>query len=316
MNKDELVAFINNAIGNKGAGANLFAVLNRNSKAEIKRVDIDGNKAQNRLYELFSKHIKETIIDNEAIEIVDLSKDDDRVNALYRYDLEEFPYSLDYFKDFEYEDKFDKFSFDEDTIFDIEAFIIVIGNQKEHCVLYKKMYPIFLLKRDGFFLMQDKTRFVEFSKDLLRITPDYQLIKIKDEIFITNLKVLERYNDFKVIVEKRAQNTLEEIKKMEILDDVEGLEEFLKDDISFARKLGKAGKSSPVINLAIPKEQIIEFSKKQPGVAGKLKYTDSGDKIILTTKVSKNIFLKLLDDSFLVSELTKQYYASIAKDKV
>lgn len=213
-------------------------------------------------------------------------------------------------------DSVETFSFKRDTIFNIEAFIIVIGNRRQHCVLYKKMYPIFLLKRDGFFLMQEETRFVELSKDLLRITADYQLMKIQDEIFITNLKVLERYNDFKAIVEKAAKNTLEDIKKMEILDEVDGLEEFLQEDITFARKLGKVGKTSPVIKLGIPREQIIEFSKKQPGIAGKLKYTDNGEKIILTTKVSKNIFLRLLDDSYLVSELTNQYYASVTKDRV
>lgn len=47
-----------------------------------------------------------------------------------------------------------------------------------------------------------------------------------------------------------------------------------------------------------------------------MKYNDDNTKIILKTKRSKNLFVKMLDDVFLSSELTKQYYESKAKDAV
>ena len=47
----------------------------------------------------------------------------------------------------------------------------------------------------------------------------------------------------------------------------------------------------------------------------KLRYSEDGNKILLTTKKSQEEFLKLLDDSFLISELTKYYYASMTKKK-
>lgn len=62
--------------------------------------------------------------------------------------------------------------------------------------------------------------------------------------------------------------------------------------------------------------KMVKFSKTHPGIKGKLRYSEDGNKILLTTKKSQEEFLKLLDDSFLISELTKYYYASMTKKKV
>ncbi|GAB7087807.1 hypothetical protein JCM15579A_19110 [Marinifilum fragile] len=41
-----------------------------------------------------------------------------------------------------------------------------------------------------------------------------------------------------------------------------------------------------------------------------------GSKFNLDTKVSKDLFIKLLNNNFLTSQLTKLYYESLAKDGV
>ena len=58
----------------------------------------------------------------------------------------------------------------------------------------------------------------------------------------------------------------------------------------------------------------MRFSQTHPALRNKLRY-DSG-KFVLDTKVSKNLFIKLLNDDFLTSELTRLYYDSIAKDNI
>ena len=47
-----------------------------------------------------------------------------------------------------------------------------------------------------------------------------------------------------------------------------------------------------------------------------MKYNDSQTKFHLDTKVSKNLFIKILNDDLLTSELTKLYYDSLAKDDI
>ena len=48
----------------------------------------------------------------------------------------------------------------------------------------------------------------------------------------------------------------------------------------------------------------------------KFQYNKRETRIHLHTKTSKNLFLKLLNDDFLLSELTKRHYESMAKDHI
>ena len=52
----------------------------------------------------------------------------------------------------------------------------------------------------------------------------------------------------------------------------------------------------------------MEFTKTTSELTGKFKYSEDGTKIRLDTKKSKDVFLKLMNDAFLRSELTEQYY--------
>lgn len=58
---------------------------------------------------------------------------------------------------------------------------------------------------------------------------------------------------------------------------------------------------------------MIEFIKNHPITKSKLKL-NGDDKLILDTKISVEVFLKLLDDDYLQSELTKLLYDSRSKD--
>ncbi|MGO3751522.1 MAG: anti-phage protein KwaB [Peptoniphilaceae bacterium] len=306
-----------NTILNDGTGVNLFfAIKNSNDEVIIKRADLEDGDTQEKLKMQFMSLLNEEFIKSEEVNIVELSSADERNKVLYHYDYSSFPENLQYFSEFNYKNKYEIFSFKDDDLLDIEAYIIVIGSQEHHCVLYKKFYPIFLIGRGGFFIKKSATRFEEFNEDILRISRDYQFIKIDENIYIKDLNVLEKFGGFKDIIENEAESAVNEIKNLDIIVEPNILLETLKLDLTFARKLGKVIKGSPVISLNIERDQIIEFSKTHPGLKGEFHYSDDKKQILLTTKKSQNTFLKLLDDSYLTSELTRQYYASLAKEKV
>ena len=75
-------------------------------------------------------------------------------------------------------------------------------------------------------------------------------------------------------------------------------------------------KRQPIFKLGISKEAIVEFTKNTPELAGKFKYSEDGTQIRLDTKKSKIAFLKLMNDAFLHSELTQQWYDASAKDNI
>ena len=77
----------------------------------------------------------------------------------------------------------------------------------------------------------------------------------------------------------------------------------------------RAARATSVLGI-VPNAQVIAFVGAHPAHRGKFRLSDDGSKLKLDTKVSQDLFLKLLNDDFLQSELTKRYYASLAKDDV
>lgn len=175
-----------------------------------------------------------------------------------------------------------------------------------------------MIKR-GSFLLGAKKKAKRFEKlpgvDIIRMNGEAQLLRLGNTMFVLDLKMLERNMGFSHLIQRAAAETVSAIEELDILDDIEVLNDTLEDP-SFTRKLSKVKKGSPIFTLGITKEAIVEFTKNTPELAGKFKYSDDGTQIKLGTKKSKIAFVKLLNDSFLRSELTKQYYEASAKDNI
>ena len=184
-------------------------------------------------------------------------------------------------------------------------------------LLFKKHYAVSLIRRDSFLLgaIKAKERFEKVSgEDILRINGDFHMIRLDKTLYITNLQVLERNMGFMELIRKSAEESLQMIESLNILEDTDSLRDSL-EDATLCRKMSKILKGSFVLSLKIPQEDIIHFSKTNRAVQGRFKYAASG-KILLDTKQAKILFLKLMNDEFLLSELTKQYYEASAKDSI
>ncbi|HMB99485.1 MAG TPA: Kiwa anti-phage protein KwaB-like domain-containing protein [Flavobacteriaceae bacterium] len=86
-------------------------------------------------------------------------------------------------------------------------------------------------------------------------------------------------------------------------------------NIGFARKVLKI-RNSPVLRNNTPNAVIITFTKTHPALRNKMIYSFDDSQIIIETKISKELFIKMLDDANLTSELTNQFYESKANDAV
>ena len=126
---------------------------------------------------------------------------------------------------------------------------------------------------------------------------------------------IEKYMGFEGLIRNRANEALASIEQTRLIYNMVSLKD-ASVDFSFSKKLSKVAEQSLIITKRIPNEKVINFSKNNPGLRNKFKYNDSGDKIILDTKSSRLAFIKLLNDDYLVSELTEQPYDSLAKDKI
>ena len=299
---------------NQKSGVNLFFALKQDDgNIVIRQADLKDGDTQKNLKTQFISLLQEDFLVDDEFQTAELSGADDRNGVLYHYDMEEFPESLKYFSEFDYRTDYPKFVFGKDDLIHLEAYIIVIGTQEKHCILYKRFYPVFLLGRGSFCLIPSKQRFEELDREILRVSRDYQFIRSGSDIYIKDLKVLEKFGGFRSIIEKEATAAVDVIEGLNLLEESEILRETLAQDITFARKLCRVGRHSPVLLNHVPNETIIEFSKNYPGLSGQLRYNEAGDRILLTTKKSQKLFLKILDDSYLISQLTNLYYESSSK---
>ena len=294
----------------KNMGIEIYAVMKEGNV--VCRLDIqDAYSSDLRNY--FVGSIQK-VADDER-EILELSHYDDRRSVAYLYDLSERPKELELLSMIHRQDKMGIDFFDTQNGFqNIKALIIDIGNDSFKVTLYKTLAPIHIFSPNQFLFVKSGTQLKRIDKESLRFSNQFQIMQIQNEIYIIELKILENFQFFDIL-KKEAHNGLKAIEGMNIIDNIEVLEE-LMEDVSFARKLINIGKNSPVIKAKIPNNQIIDFCSNFPSIKGKIKVNAENYKIILDTKKSKELFLKVLMDNFLISELTKHRYESTAKNNV
>lgn len=316
MTIDDFKEKISRVLSCDGCSAEFYFLLDKDKGMIVKSVDID-REDHAELEKIFISSVSENLLLNDDLSLIKLSSADDRKNAIYEYDLDVVPQELSCLKYIIENEKFEAFNLNSDDLSHLEGILILLGNQDIQLALYKHQYPVTLLKKDsGFNLMKPKVgnRFKKLDADILKINSKFEFIKIDGKYYILDIKALEKFFGFHDAVKNVAAKGVENIKSVNLVLDCSVLEARL-GDISFARKLVKSANHSPVLG-KIPNTQIIRFTNTHPALRGKFKYSDDSSQINLKTKKSQNLFLKLLNDDFLQSELTRLYYESIAKDNV
>lgn len=316
MKIDRFKEMVSDVLSSDGCSAEFYFLLDSDEGMSVKSVDINVEDHA-ELEKNFIHSVSDTLLLNDDLTLIKLSSADDRKDAVYEYDLDSIPQELSYLKQVIENESFETFDLSSDDLSHLEGILVLLGNQDVQLALYKHQYPVTLLKKDsGFNLMKPKgeNRFKKLDADILKINSKFEFIKIDGKYYILDIKALERFFGFHDAVKNVAKKGVENIKAADIIMDCSVLETRL-DDISFARKLVKSASDSPVLG-RIPNSQIIEFTNIHPALRGRFKYSDDGAQINLKTKKSQNLFLKLLNDDFLQSELTRLYYDSIAKDNI
>ncbi|MHB8236171.1 MAG: anti-phage protein KwaB [Acidithiobacillus ferrivorans] len=316
MNIDALRTRISEVITNGACGSEFYFLLEVDGQISIKRADVD-EEAQNELTQNFIDSIRNAILLNDELSLVDISSADDRAHAIYYYDLPEIPTQLSKLGEVLQRDDFELFNFESDDLKHLHGILILLGHGQQQLALYKHQYPVSLLKRDSSFSLvriRNQNRLVKLDDDILRINSKFEFMRIGDHYYIVDIKTLEKFFGFHDAIRNVATQGIVNITQAGLVFDTQPLVTRL-DDISFSRKLVRAASASPVLGV-IPNEQVITFVNTHPVLRGKFKLNEDRTKIKLDTKVSQNLFLKLLNDDFLQSELTKRYYASLAKDNL
>lgn len=312
MNKIEL----NNALSFLNAPQGELQIIfyaNINGVEQPHKLDIAENDLP-ILKQLFIEAIQSFIIEKDDYVVLQLSAADERGKCFYQYDLE-IPQELQKLQNVIGNDNLPIFNFNNSQLSKIDSLLVVLADDDKEITLYKKLSPVEVIGRGGHIFKKSDQRLEKFDDQLLRITPKFQVIRVEGELIIVNLNAIEKSFGFHDVITREATVSLNAINEMQLISNIESLHE-LVSNVSFARKLTKVARNSPVIKLQIPNANIIAFAKSHPLTKSKMRFNDDETQFTLDTRVSKDLMIKILNDDLLTSELTKLYYDSLAKDGI
>ncbi|WP_366349041.1 anti-phage protein KwaB [Paenibacillus amylolyticus] len=317
MIKTELVTLLKESLLNEELiTAELYFILKQDQVTLLRFIDIEG-ETQEDLTKQFIEKVKSELIEDDSLDLISISNADDRNKVLYEYDLDEVPEEIKLINTILKDEDIPSFDFRTDELAQIKGIIVLMSNNNHNLLLYKKHYPVSLIRKDNTFTFKrigDHKRFVSVEEDIVRINTNFEFLMIDDSLIIKELATLEKFFGFHEIIKKKAQECIIAIEQSGLLEDADVLKELI-DEISYSRKLTKVLNSSPVLN-KIPTPSVIAFTNIYPALKGQFQYNADNSKIVLSTKKSKHLFAKLLNDDFLQSELTKMFYDSLAKDNI
>ncbi|MDO7975797.1 anti-phage protein KwaB [Oceanotoga teriensis] len=289
---------------------NLYFFL-KSSKV-LKRIDLIDNSLQSLAHNVCEDSLK---IFKDSQNIVNISSFENTKNAIFKYDLDytdKLASFLDLIRNISlYEEDF--FDIKDDDFKDVGFYIFKFGSEKENFYSVRKSYAINVYGNDKrFIIFPDSNRFRKIDKNLFNVDTKVDFFMVDDELYFINLKILESYFGFDAIIKENAKKSMDKIKKLDILVEDAPLRKRIEEgDLTFSRKLSKINVDSPVFE--VKKREIIKFSKNNDFLKGEFDY-DEEDKILLSTKKSQDLFVKLLNDNFVKSELTKVNYDAEGKE--
>lgn len=314
MNADDLKASLQPFYEDcQSVGVCVSVVLKGQEQDEPVRLDIEA-EALSALKELFMDRIRKEILEREDLSVLNLSSADERRHAVYIYDLE-VPSELLALEKVVASDNLPLLNLSSNSLAAIKALLVEIGNNERQMVLYKTLAPINIFGRAGLFLKKSPTRLEKLDDEFLRVNSSFQMLRIDGKLLIVDIEAVEKSFGFHDIIKREAAAGVSVIEARALLENPEALTELL-EDVRYARKLTKVAKESPVLKAGIPNSEIVSFCQTFPKLVGKIRFNEAQDRILLDTRVSKDLFIRLLMDDFLTSELTKFHYTSLAKDTV
>jgi hypothetical protein len=257
----------------------------------------------------------DTRLASDNLTYCNLSDYADTRNTICYYDLQEALPGLQPLNAVSTVEEQQEFSFKDDDFSEIEGFVFLIGNETNKVALFKKHYSVSVIKRDASFvpLMKSDTGLVKLDGDVLKINDTFEFMQVDDKVFVFSIKSLESSFGYTGILMRAAKTKFELIQDAELVENIEELEELVKEK-KYAKKVVRIKADTPVLSL--PFDKVKMFIQNHPNLKKRIKFNDGGDKIKFHSKTSKELFLKLLSDDYLKSELTELLYDSGQKEQL
>lgn len=265
------------------------------------------------LLDMMKASILESMVE-KVYEVKSYRSADER-QAYYEYDMDDETDEIRLLREVPGNDDIPVFSFNDDTISELNSLILVITNGEQTISLYKDISGVEkIYTRRRYIIKKSGLQFVRETEDMLSISASFHMMRVAGVTVLTDLDILEKRNGFKNIIINQASRDAQRVSDKHIVSNFDYLRTALEGDLSLSKKLVKALADSPVFG--IDNDRIINFSRTNRRLQGKLGYTADNSQIHLTNKKQIQWLLKLLNDDFLRSQLSEEEYESGNKDMI
>lgn len=344
MNKANLISQLK-FVSDKQPGLELYFLYKGSHEApiEILRADLEDNGAKERLQSVFITKIKNQLLNqNNEGKSIDgfadwflkpIGKVDEIKNTYYFFPVtpptEEDDYHIP--EEFEemkklwnlcYEDV-PKFNFKSNSLENVFAFLIRLQVDNEQVIIYKHKYPIDVLSKTpvlkalGFEKIH-ATRFSLEKEPLLKVSDKIDFMLVNKHFIILNLNLLESKYGFNDRYLRKGAESLELIRKKNILTNLEVFEKQIQK-LAFSKKLMKVKTDNEVLKQPIQTmKKFLEDYKTKDGknsLAKRIKYVPGKGKFEIKTMVAAEDFVRLLNDQYLFSQLTQRPFISNVQEE-
>ena len=275
------------------------------------------NQFLDELKELFIEEIK-LVTDNQSpnFTLENYSSSTKQLDAIFQYDLQDdLRPEMQLMKDVQAIIEPNLFVINpENSIDQVNGLYIVIRSANHVISLYKHIFGVDkIYAQKNWFLVHSNEQFVKQQESMLRISPTFQMLCVDDDIIMTDIQKLERIMDLKAVLTNAAAQHIATIVNAKQLVTRSDLLEEVSNEPTMAKKLIHAVTVGKVFLKNISNAVIIAFAQKK---GAKLNMSYQGNQFDLTNKAEARRFIKLIDDDYLTSELTKEDYDANQKQEL
>ena len=299
-------------------GCKFFLLFDPGDSYELVPVDI-GDEDDGCLLEIFISRVQEIARALHENSVQPISTADGREGGIYHFDLDNVPQRL--------QSGFEALNVDDSLLFhrrlpsmaSAKALLILLGKGEERICLYKHIFPVSILRKKNMYehvvsAGAAPSRLRLASNDLLRLDGSFHFIYAGESMYCLGAKIVQTFYGFTDAILAKARASVDAIKSASLVGDLDKMIEKLdRDDVALARKIVRAVGVSKVLG-RVPADRVIAFTKDNKFYAGKFKYSANGERLELTSMVAIKLFLKLIGDDCLYSELTDSFYDVTVKD--
>lgn len=292
------VAFLENR---DKIAAKLYFHYNDGKEEYLLEAPTDNGSVDQKIAEIYTDSVLSKFNGNRNFKLLDISnvEEFDTAATHYYYD-KDYPSDLNFL----FMKERGMFSFKKHLYANIKGYFINLTYGKDAISLYKYRHNFDIhIKPTLLTLLRVDNELISPSSESIIINEKFDYAIIDECLIAMSLSTLERKLKFDERVNRRSEQIIQSIidSEIEIVEGLDKLTDFLKDDFGFAKKIKLID-----FNGLLWKTPFVEVKKKiesRPKLIKIMKFNKKGDKFNITSKQAAKIFFKLCNNEVMESVL-------------